>query len=59
VKIGPYDGLELRLARPDKTVVRARVCVTPRRIFEVLVMTTEEARRLPQIERFMESFSPE
>jgi hypothetical protein len=33
--------------------------VTPRRIFEVIVMTTEEARRLPQIERFMESFSPE
>jgi hypothetical protein len=59
VRIGPYDGLELRLERPDKAVVRARVCVTPRRIFEVIVMTTEEARRLPQIERFMESFSPE
>ena len=59
VRIGHYDGLELRLQRPDKAVVRARVCVTPRRIFEVIVITAEEARRQPQIERFMESFFPE
>lgn len=59
VRIARYDGLELRVQRPDKSVLLARVCVTPRRIYEVIVMTAEEAHRLPQIARFLESFSPE
>lgn len=59
VRIARYEGIELRLERPDKSVVRARLCVTSRRIYEAIVMTTEEAQRLPQIERFLESFSPE
>lgn len=59
VKIARYDGLALRLERPDKSVVRARLCVTPRRIYEVLVVTAEESQRLSQIERFLDSFWPE
>lgn len=59
VRIARYQGLELRLVRPDRSVVQARLCVTPRRIYELIVMTGEEPRRRAQIERFLESFSPE
>ncbi len=59
VRIGQYEGLSLRLERPDKSIIRARLCVTPRRIYEVIVMTTEESLRLSQIQRFLDSFSPE
>jgi hypothetical protein len=59
VRVGRYEGLELRLVRPDRSVIQARLCVTPRRIYEAIVMTAEEARRRAQIERFFESFSPE
>ncbi|HVO12320.1 MAG TPA: hypothetical protein VMX54_16375 [Vicinamibacteria bacterium] len=59
VLIAHYEGLELRLERPDRTVIRIRLCVTPRRIYQLVVVTTEERKRLAQIERFFESFSPE
>ncbi|HXY38914.1 MAG TPA: hypothetical protein VEQ10_04545 [Vicinamibacteria bacterium] len=59
VLIAHYEGLELRLERPDRTVVRIRLCVTPRRIYQLLVVTTEERKRLAQIQRFFESFTPE
>ncbi len=59
VRVARYEGLELRLVRPDRSVLLARLCVTPRRIYEVIVMTGEESRRRAQIERFLESFSPE
>ena len=59
VLIAHYEGLELRLERPDRSVLRARVCVTSHRIYQVIVVTVEERKRLPQIERFLESFSPE
>ena len=59
VRIGQYEGLALRLERPDRSVIRARLCVTPRRIYEVIVMTTEESMRLSQIQRFLDSFLPE
>ncbi len=59
VRIARYDGLALRLERPDRSIIRARLCVTPRRIYEVIVMTTEESQRLSQIQRFLDSFSPE
>ncbi len=59
VRIGRYEGLSLRLERPDKSIIRARLCVTPRRIYEAIVMTTEESLRLSQIQRFLDSFSPE
>jgi len=59
VRIAHYEGLELRLARADGSVVSVRICVTPRRIYQVIVMTTEENRRLAQIGRFLETFSPE
>ena len=59
VRIARYEGVELRLERPDRWVVVARICVTPRRIYQVIVMTAEERKRLPQIERFLDSFAPE
>ena len=37
----------------------ARLCVTPLRIYEALVVTTEEPARHSEILRFLDSFSPE
>ncbi len=59
VLIAHYEGLELRLERPDRMVVRIRLCVTPHRIYQLVVVTSEERKRLAQIERFFESFTPE
>jgi hypothetical protein len=59
VRVARYEGLALRLVRPDRLVIQARLCVTPRRIYEVIVMTGEETRRRAQIERFLDSFAPE
>lgn len=59
VRIAKYDGLALRLERPDGSVVLARLCATPLRIYEVLVMTTEESGRHAEIQRFLDSFAPE
>jgi hypothetical protein len=59
VRIAKYDGLALRLDRPDASIVMARLCVTPLRIYEALVVTTEEPARHSEIQRFLDSFSPE
>ncbi len=59
VLVAHYEGLELRLERPDRTVVRIRLCVTPRRIYQLVVVSSEERKRLAQISRFFESFTPE
>lgn len=58
VRIGRYDGMEIHLRRPDRSMLDARVCVTPRRIYEILVVTPEEGRRVARIERFLQSFVP-
>ena len=58
VKIGRYDGVELRLRRPDHLVLHARICVTGRRIYEALVVTNESEQQLSRIERFLQASIP-
>jgi len=59
LRVGGYEGVDLRLERPDGSVIRTRICVTRRRIYQATVLTTEEWKRLPQVERFLDSFAPD
>ena len=59
LRVGGYESVDLRLERPDGSVIRTRICVTRRRIYQATVLTTEEWRRRPQVERFLDSFAPD